>query len=267
MATSHAQPLQLSAGPLALAVDRWIWVFMAALYIAIVLVGFVPDSMMKVGMVQAGARPPFPPILHVHAVLMGSFLLLLLTQATLMATGRRDRHMWLGRVAFVLVPALVVVGFLLVPTIYQQVWHGAQAAPPPARPRLQALLSFLENIALLQMLTGILFPICVGLALRARRTDPGFHKRMMFLATAIPLPAAFDRMTWLPTTMPGNPLTPELCVLLAVAPLFLWDLIRNRTVHRAYLVWLALYLPFTIAVQLLWDTPGWHAFAARLLGP
>ncbi|HZV39413.1 MAG TPA: hypothetical protein VFF96_11760 [Pseudoxanthomonas sp.] len=89
----------------------------------------------------------------------------------------------------------------------------------------------------------------------------------MFLATAIPLPAAFDRMTWLPTTMPANPLTPELCVLLAVSPLFLWDVVRNRTVHRAYLVWLALYLPFAIAVQLLWDTPAWHTFASRLLGP
>jgi hypothetical protein len=266
MAT-NAQPLHLSVRPLAVAIDRWIWVFMAVFFIAVTLTGFVPDSLMKVAMVEAGARPPFPPILHAHAVLMGGFLLLLLAQSVLMATGRRDRHQWLGRVAFVLVPALVVVGFILVPTIYGQVWQGAQAAPPPAQAQLQQLLRFLENISLMQMQIGLLFPVFVLLALRARRSDPGFHKRMMFLAVAAPLPAAIDRMTWLPGTMPGSPLSTYLYMLLAVSPLFLWDVLRHRTVHRAYLVWLALFLPFFVATMLLWDTPGWHAFASRLLAP
>ena len=268
MSTSYA-PLHShsSAHPLAVAIDRWIWVFMAAFFIAIVLTGFVPDSLMKVGMVKAGARPPFPPILHVHAVLMGSFLMLLLAQSVLMATGRRDKHQLLGRVAFLLVPAIVIVGFMLVPTIYGQVWHGAQAAPPPVQAQLQQLLRFLENISLMQAQIGILFPAYVLLALRARRSDPGFHKRMMFLAVAAPLPAAIDRMTWLPTTMPGSPLSTYLYMLLAVSPLFLWDLVRHRTVNRAYLVWLGLLLPFFIATMLLWDTDGWHAFASRVLAP
>lgn len=267
MNTNYAQPLHLPARPLALAIDRWIFVFMAVWFIAITLVGFIPDSMMKIAMVQAGARPAFPAVLHAHALLMGAFLLLLLAQATLMATGRRNGHMLLGSAAFVLVPAIVVVGFLLVPTIYQQVWYGAQAAPPPVKAQLQQLLHFLDNIALLQIRIGILFPTCIALALLARRKDPGFHKRMMFLATALPLPAAFDRMTWLPATMPGNPLSSEFYVLLAVSPMLLWDVIRNRTVHKAYLVWLGLLVVFAVATQLLWDTPSWHAFISRLLGP
>lgn len=267
MATSYAQPLRVPARPLAQAIDRWIWVFMAVFFIVVTLSGFVPDSINKVEMVMAGARPPLPPILHVHAVLMGSFLLVLLAQSWLMATGRRDRHMLLGRAAFVLVPAIVVVGFLLVPTIYQQVWHEAQAAPPPVREKLRHTLLLLDNIALLQISAGILFLICVGLALRARRTDPGFHKRMMFLAVAVPLMAAVDRIHWLPTTHPANPLSTLLYAPLLVSPLFLWDVTRHRTVHRAYLVWLGLYLPIAVAVYLLWDTPGWHALVPRILGP
>ena len=184
-----------------------------------------------------------------------------------MATGRRDRHRLLGRAAFLLAPAIVVVGFILVPTIYQQVWHGAQAAPPPVQEKLRQTLQFLDNIALLQTTAGILFPVCVWLALRARRTDPGFHKRMMFLAVAVPLMAAVDRITWLPTTTPTSPLSVELYVLLVVSPIFLWDVIRHRTVDRVYLVWLALYLPFAIATYVLWDTPVWHALASRMLGP
>ncbi|HKR75608.1 MAG TPA: hypothetical protein VJR95_03030 [Rhodanobacter sp.] len=267
MNTNYAQPLYVPARPLALAIDRWIWVFMAAFFIAVTLAGFIPDAVMKVGMVRAGARPPFPPILHVHAVLMGAFLLLLLAQSWLMATGRRARHMLLGRAAFLLVPAIVVVGFMLVPTIYQQVWHGAQAAPPPVREKLRHTLLFLDNIALFQISAGILFPICVWLALRARRTDPGFHKRMMFLAVGMPLSAGIDRIPWLPGTTPVSPLSTELYVLLAVSPIFLWDVIRHRAVDRVYLVWLALYLPITIAIYVLWDTPGWHAFVPRILAP
>src|SRR3954469_7607300 len=102
------RPDVLSGTPRAHAIDRWIFVFTAAWFIAIVLTGFIPDSVMKVGMVEAGKRPPFPMVLHVHAVLMGSFLLLLLTQSTLMATGRCEQHKRLGMIAFALVPLLVI---------------------------------------------------------------------------------------------------------------------------------------------------------------
>src|SRR5690348_7833571 len=77
-------------------IDRWIYVFTAASLIAIVLAGFVPDSLSKIAAIQAGQRPPFPLVLHVHAVLMGCFLLLLLGQTILMATGKRSGHMQLG---------------------------------------------------------------------------------------------------------------------------------------------------------------------------
>src|SRR5689334_3205068 len=77
-------------------IDRWIYVFTAACFIAIVFAGFIPDSFEKLAAIQAGQRPPFPVILHVHAVLMGSFLLLLLGQAVLVAMDKRNWHMQLG---------------------------------------------------------------------------------------------------------------------------------------------------------------------------
>lgn len=247
-------------------IDRWIYVFMAASFIAIVLVGFIPDSMGKMAAVQAGQRPPFPLVLHVHAALMGTYLLLLLTQASLVATGRVAQHRQLGLVGAVLAAALVVVGFVLIPTIYHQVQGGLQVVPPAARPQVLELLGFLENIMLVQGRIGFVFAILVVLGVSARATDSGFHKRMMILSIVGALPAAFDRMTWLPTTMPVNPIAPDLYVLLAIAPMFLWDVFRNRRIHRAYWVWLAVAAPFTIAVHALWDTPFWHATAKRLMG-
>ena len=260
------RPDVLSGTPRAHAIDRWIFVFMAAWFIAIVLAGFIPDSLMKIEMVRAGLRPPFPLVLHMHAVLMGSFLLVLLAQTTLMATGRREYHMQLGLLAMVLAPALVVVGFILAPTMYQQVWAGAQSAPPGVREGLQDRLPMLDNILLLQIRVGIVFSLLMIVALRARGRNAGLHKRMMFLATAMALPAAIDRITWLPTTLPASPLAPDLYTLLAISPMLLWDVIRNRSLHPAYVIWLAVSLPFTIAVHGLWGTDWWHQMAPRIMG-
>lgn len=239
---------------------------MAAWFIAITLTGFIPDSIMKVGLVQAGERPPFPLVLHMHAVLMGSFLLLLFAQAWLMATGRPKLHMKLGIAAFVLAPALVIVGFVLAPTMYHQMYDAFQTAPPEARERIQKGLLFSENIKLIQIRIGVLFPLFLIIGLRARKGNAGLHKRMMFLATAVALPAGIDRIEWLPTTLPGSPLSTALGPLFAIAPMLAWDVIRNHTIHRAYWIWIGLSLPVFVIEYMLWDTPWWHATARAMLG-
>ena len=256
----------LSGTPRAHAIDRWIYVFTAASFIAIVLAGFIPDSLDKIAAVRTGERPPFPLVLHMHAVLMGSFLTLLLAQTVLMATGRRELHMKLGLLSLLLAPALVIVGFALVWTNYHMLWQAAQSAAGAAREDFQFSLSIWENIMLLQIRIGILFPLFLAIGLRARAGDAGLHKRMMILATAMALPAGIDRIPWLPSTMPGNPLSADAYTLLAISPMLIWDVVRNRRVHMAYLIWFAIFLPTSLIVQWLWDTPAWHATARQLMG-
>ena len=248
------------------AIDRWFYVFMAVFFIAITLTGFIPDSIAKLAAIEAGERPPFPFVLHTHSVLMGSFLLLLLAQTTLAATGRLNYHQRLGVAAVVLAPAIVVAGFILIPTMHHQMWDGLQAAPEEARAGIQALMRFFNNIMLIQIRVGIVFPLLILIALMVRKSDSGLHKRMMFLAIAPALPAAFDRITWLPHTLPDSPLSPDLYTLFAVAPLFIWDLLRTRSVHKAYWIWLAFMVPTSILIHSLWDTDWWHATAPRLVG-
>lgn len=260
------RPDVLSGTPRAHALDRWIFVFMAAWFIAIVLAGFVPDSLDKIAAVQAGERPPFPLVLHLHAVLMGSFLLLLLAQSWLMATGRTAQHMRLGLLGMVIAPLLVIVGFVLAPTMYHMLWDGAQAAPPGKREEMQFALGIWENILLLQLRIGILFPVFLAIGLKARGRNAGMHKRMMFLGTVMALPAGIDRIPWLPHSMPASPLSPDLYTLLAIAPMLVWDLYRNRSLHPAYVIWLAVNIPFAVAVHGLWDTEWWHATARQIMG-
>jgi hypothetical protein len=163
------RPDLLSGTPRAHSVDRWIFVFTAAWFILIVLAGFIPDSLSKIAAVEAGQRPAFPIILHMHALAMGSFLLLLLTQSLLMATGRCELHKRVGIAAFALVPVLVVVGIILAPTIYREYWALAQSAPPELKAKLQQRMIVLDDILLMQIRIGILFPLFMGIALAARR--------------------------------------------------------------------------------------------------
>jgi hypothetical protein len=253
-------------GALSQTIDRWIYVFMAASFVVIALVGFIPDSVGQMAAIRAGARSPFPAVAHVHALFMGSFLLLLLAQTVLVATDLRAFHRSLGLTAFALVPAIVLAGLALVVINYHGIWQAGQSAAPDARLPLQQLRLMMDNIMLFQLRIGFLFPILMAIGLSARRGNPGLHKRMMILAPAVALPAAIDRMHWLPTTFPGSPLATDLYMLLAISPLFIWDLVRNRGVHPAYLIWLAAWLPFTVAVNMLWETNWWHMVAPRLIG-
>lgn len=253
-----------SGTPRAHALDRWIFVLMAGWFIIITLTGFIPDSIDKVTAVSAGKASPFPLILHIHAVLMGSFLLLLLAQTWLVAAGRCEYHMQVGLIAFALVPALVIVGVILAPTIYRAVLSAYEAAPVGAREALRTVAARKENVLLMQARIGVLFPVFLSLGLAARRTNSGLHKRMMILGTAVALTPAFNRIVWLPLPV-LKPLSLDTYVLAAVAPMFAWDVIRNRRVHEAYLIWIAISLPFALLVYGLWDTPWWHVTAHRIM--
>lgn len=246
--------------------DRWIFVLTAAFYIVIVLVGFIPDSLMKVGMVKAGLRPPFPPILHVHAVAMGSFLLALLLQTWLVANGRTDLHRRVGTFAALLGYGLIVVGFILAPTMYHQVSDGIQHAPPQAQQALRDLSHLLDNILLLQLKGGILFAIFFTWGLLARVSDSGLHKRMLILSPVPALGAAIDRMTWLPTMLPTDPILTSIYPLVAVAPLFLWDVSRNRSIHRAWWIFISFWVVVAVGMQVTWDKPWWHETVHRIMG-
>ncbi len=247
--------------------DRWIFVFMAALFVVTALAGFIPSSIEKVAAVEAGQRAPFPAVLHVHAALMGSWLLLLLAQTSLMATGRKALHQKLGIASFAVMPAMVVTGLILVPTMWGLLWSvDTSVLPAAAAASIAESKTFVSNILLLQIRMGIMFPLCVVLALRARRRDPETHKRLMILATALPLAAAIDRIAWLPSTLPDSPVLPDVYVLLWIMPLFVFDIVRHRRLPRAYLIWAGVGLPLTIAAHLLWGTPWWLLTARELVG-
>lgn len=156
---------------------------------------------------------------------------------------------------------MVVTGFVLVPTRFQEVW----ALDPTVLPAdvIAGRKALLANIALIQLRGGLLFPTLVIWALVVRKTDPGTHKRLMILATLLPLTAAFDRISWLPLV---RPYSPDAYLMLSTLPLFAYDLLRHGRLPRAFWIWMGLFVPPTVLVYLLHDSPWWLATAPRLMG-
>lgn len=244
------------------AIDRWIYVFMVGWFTVIVLVGFIPDALATDTAIRAGRAQPYTSIMPFHASLMVAWLVLLLSQTVLMATGRGARHQQLGRIAFVLVPAMVVTMLVAIAASYRAGWHFAQSASPDVR---EAQLNFLNHSsgALLGPLEGaLLFPIFIFIGLRARRNDPNLHKRMMILATSAVLPAALVRMPWLPTF----PFAFSIYLIVSLLPMFLWDIIRTKSIPKAYIVWVAIWGPAEIADFALSGQPWLDAAIPHLIG-
>ena len=230
-------------------VDRWIYVAMAALFLATAVVGFGPRSVE----ILTGVRRNPPLVVHIHAALIVAWLGMLLTQTTLVAIGKTAWHKALGLASLVLGPAIVAA------MVAVSIWR------------------FDERVSLGQITAGantllnqgraiLYFSVFFLWAILSRKADCETHKRMMILTIVPATTAAFARMSWLPITTPDSPLAPHAYMLLLLTPMIIYDVVRLGRPHSAYLIGLALMLPWMIATQLLWNSPWWVATASRLMG-
>ena len=223
---------------------------MAWLLVVVAVAGFAPRSLAIIH----GTMPMPPLVVHLHAAVMASWVLLLAAQATLSLTGRMDLHRRLGLASLVVGPLVMIM--LVAITIARQ---NAAAGTPAA--------AIVNNILLVQIRAIVLFPIFFVWALRTRRTDPQTHKRAILLATLMLLDAAIARMTWLPyNQFPRDYLTIHLYLLLLLVPALLYDLIRMRRIHRAWVWGLVLLLPWVVATEFAWGSEWWRTFGPKLVG-
>lgn len=244
--------------------DRLVYVFMATLFVVVAVVGFGP----RLFATLEGARPVEAPLVHVHAVLMGSWLLLLLAQTSLVATDRTRLHQTLGQVSFVLAPSMLIVMLVLTITPYYLFFTGE---PPATTPDPVLTARRVAFTLLVQGRDALLFAIFYAWAVRARRTSPETHKRMMLMATFVVLDAAVGRMEWLPTGYSGMAGDTSYAVinifqLLLLVPVIVYDVMRFGHIHRAYVIGVGLFLLFIIALQAAWDSMWWQRTVAASLG-
>lgn len=218
--------------------------FLIAAFVAaaIVLAGFSRTFYLR-GFFQTA---PLLPIVQVHGALFSCWVALFITQAWLVSARRTRVHMQLGIAGFVLALAMIVVGTTTGITV-ARVGHVRPGGPPP--------LVFLA-VPLFDMLVFSVL-IAAGYVLR-RRTD--YHKRIMVVATAALMTAAFGRLILMVHGTGNVRLAFVFTDLLVVAAAAI-DGFMHRRLHPAF-VWAgALVLvshPLRFAVA---HTQAWMNFA------
>jgi hypothetical protein len=241
MATAVAQPTTPVKRVLGRRYDHIFFSGIALLILATVFVGFAPTYFLA-GVFQA----PLPaPIIHIHGAIFSLWVLLLVTQTSLVSAGRVSVHRRLGIAGFLLACSMVIIGVLAATNAL-----GRNFAPPGLDPLTFYIVPITDMV---------IFVTLIYFAFR-NRFDPSAHKRLIILATTALMIAPIAR--WPLAMVHRKPFMAaffaEIFVLLLVA----YDLLSIRKIHRATL-WGGVFL---IVVQQLrvpvGKTAAWHAFAS-----
>lgn len=210
----------------------------------LVVIGFAQTWFLK----SLFDTPVLPLMVHLHGLVMSAWVVLFVLQTRLVAAHRVDLHRRLGIVGAVLLVLVPVMGVITA-------IHAARLGHSPGPPPLVFLSVPLFNILAFSVLAGS------GLALR-RRSD--WHRRLMLAATLNFLPPATGRIALQYTHLPNLPVafgSVDVILLACVV----YDTVRNRRLHPAFVLGLAVTLAWQAAVLGFGRTPQWAHVAAWLV--
>jgi hypothetical protein len=223
--------------------DRRFFTAMSLAAAITVFAGFAPTYFLK----SAFGSPPLPPLLHIHGLIFSSWIVLFVTQTSLVAAKRTDIHRRLGILGGFLAIAMLVVGFLAAVAAARR-----GASSPGGPPALQFLVVPIFDLVVFATLVG------TGLFFKRR---PQIHKRLLLLATITLLPAAVAR---LPGVGPRGPVAFFGLTDIFIVVCIIYDLVVRRRIHPAF-IWGGLLIVLSQPLRLLLGgTDAWLAFATWL---
>jgi len=219
---------------------------MALAMAAVIFIGFAPTWFLRFYF-----QPPdaLSPLRTIHGIAFTLWVVLFITQTSLVAANRRDIHRKLGLWAAGLAMAMLILGWMAaVDTLRKGIVPVPGISPATffAVP-VGSLLAFAPLVLL-----GVL-----------NRKRPEYHKRYMLMSMTVLLVPAAARI-FLHTHYP------PLLAAFAVANLFLlamlaYDFFQRGKVNRATLIGAAILIGSEAGRPLIGGTDWWQAFANSLV--
>ncbi len=216
---------------------------MAVVILVSVFVGFA-KSYYLAGVFKA----PLPNLLvHIHGAVFSSWMILLITQVSLVTAGRVDVHRRLGLLGFGLACLMVVLGLLVATdSLVRHYKPGEQGVEERA----------FYAVPLLGML---MFSTLIYFAFR-NRSNPAAHKRLILIATLSILDAAFDRWP-IPVPWWDFRVAPLLVLYPLLLLLMVYDKWSTGKVQRVTL-WASAFVVVVYTGRIfLGRTAVWQSFA------
>jgi len=234
---------------------RWDRNFFLAYVVLIwfgVLNGFVPEIVQHI----AKNKPPYPVIVHIHAVVFVGWLVVLTIQTFLIRRNRRDLHRRLGFAAMGLAAIMVVVGPAT--AFYMQRYHWGTPESDPAFIAVQ-----FTDILAFAGLAGAAFVL---------RDDASAHKRLIVLATLYISDAGFARFLGDGVhAIAGDGFFPFMAEAylandLLVLGMGAYDLVTRGRLQRAYVGGVAWSAAMQLTATFLYRAPFFLPVAKHLIG-
>lgn len=221
--------------------DRPFFLAMALLLATVAAIGFAPTYYL------AGAlRASLPSrIVHIHAVIFTTWMLLLVTQTALISARKVRWHRTLGMAGFVLACAMVI----------SVVLTGADLAMrAKGKPNSEAVLGLLS----ITFTDAFDFAVLAGFACALRR-NAAAHKRLIIIATACITRAAFNR--WHIAILFHQFYAAYAATYIFLLLLAAYDLWSSHRIQRAT-IWGSAFLIFMGQMsRFIGPTASWHTFA------
>jgi hypothetical protein len=222
--------------------EKFFFSGMAMLFLVTVFLGFARTYYLA-GVFKADA---IPPLLHIHGAVFSAWILLLIVQTSMVASGRVDLHRRLGLLGFCLACLLVILGLLVATNTLVRYFDVAETMH--VQGEVRANYVFTSDIPIFSTLIYFAF---------RNRDNPAAHKRLILIATIALLDAAFGR--WPVGIVSQHPQF-GCCALLLI--LIGHDLWSTRKIHRATL-WAGAFFVTLYLVRIpIAHTAHWQTFAA-----
>lgn len=228
--------------------ERRFYSGMAIFMIAMVLIGFAPSFYFRGLVHYPRPNPTLNPLVWLHGIMFSAWMLIFLMQARLVASGRRDLHMKLGRWSMIFAASLIP---LMIATTIGQV---ARANQPPGYTPLgwMAVPAF-----------GIPVYTAFLWAGWTKRRNPQAHKRYMLGAALLMMDPAIGRIPLLPPEA-GIHLS-DLLGWLPFLALVAWDWRSLGRIHSATLFTTGLWALVLILRGFAVTSPWWEEIAGSIM--
>jgi hypothetical protein len=224
--------------------DNYFFVGMAILIIGIIFAGFARTYYLA-GMLRA----PLPnALVHVHGAVFTCWVLLFITQTSLVAAGRVDIHRKLGLFGFGLASLMVILGVLAATDSLARHYQPGAAGIPE------------QSFYAIPLFDMLCFATLIFFAFR-ERFHPAVHKRLILLGTIGIMDAGFAR--WVRADWWDIHIA-HYCVYALIAIVMGYDFYSTGKVQRVTLWASALIVVIYQAELLISPTAPWISFAASV---
>jgi uncharacterized membrane protein YozB (DUF420 family) len=226
-----------------------LWVLL--IWVGIVM-GFGSDMLHHVKSHDAA----YPLIVHFHAVVFVSFLVLLTAQVLLIRNNRPDIHRKLGIAGICLAAVMLVLGPATAIVVQRQQFGTPDSDPSFISIQLIGILDFFVLITAAALL----------------RKNASAHKRLILLAILAISDAGFSR--WLGGDLErafGNGFWGTFGVFFLATDILLlglgaYDLVTRRRLHPVYIAGTVWIFACQWTAIFLYQSPAWKPVATRIIG-